>query len=736
MRRSAVAGLALVSATAIVGATTGGAAMAEPTTPASPAASADSVALQDAPVRPNLRVEPRTGRTTPGARQAAAGASQARPGQVRPGSSKASDRAGKIVPGKYIVKLKDGKASPSVTRGTVKALTKANGGTVEKVFTKALHGYSAKLTAAQAKQLAADPDVAYVEPVRWYSASGTQTNPPSWGLDRIDQTTPTLDKSYTYPSTSAADVTAYVIDTGINIDHQDFGGRASYGYNAVPDGRTADDCDGHGTHVAGTVGGKTYGVAKDVKLVAVRVLNCDGEGTTDEVVGGIDWVAQNAQQPAVANMSLGGGASAAIDDAVSIAVASNISFTVAAGNEAWDACAFSPARASAAITVGATDRTDLRAGFSNSGFCLDTFAPGVSITSASIGSTTAKATMSGTSMAAPHVAGATALLRAQNPSWTPEQVRNSVVTNAVSGAVFAPGMTLAFSDGSFAGLYGIDRLLHVGAAPVTRSSVGLRAWINDGLVAADGGGSKPLIAKSWTLGSWEKFDIVSAGGGLVALKAKVNGKYVAADGGGSKPLLAKSTAIGAWEKFQLVHNVDSSVSLKAQVNGKYVAADGAGSKPLIAKSTKIGDWEKFDLEAPNPTVSLKAAANGKFVAADGAGAKPLLAKSTSAGAWEKFELVDLGFGDVALRALVNKKYVTAQSGGSQPLLAKASSIGAWEAFNMDMGTDVAISLRSWANTLFVKADSAGSKPLIAKSVYEPWNDRYLGTWEFFTIASA
>ncbi|WP_229399086.1 S8 family serine peptidase [Micromonospora okii] len=722
--------------TSIVAAT-GGTAMAEPTAPASPDAAADSVALQDAPVRPNLRVEPRTGLTTPGALQAAAGASQARPGQVRPGKSEANDLAGKIVPGKYIVKLKDGKASPSVTRGTVQALTKANGGTVEKVFTKALHGYSAKLTGAQAKQLAADPDVAYVEPVRWFSASGTQTNPPSWGLDRIDQTTPTLDKSYTYPSTSAKDVTAYIIDSGINIGHQDFGGRASYGINAVADGRpTADDCDGHGTHVAGTVGGKTYGVAKDVKLVAVRVLNCDGQGTTDGVVAGIDWVAGNAQQPAVANMSLGGGASTAIDDAVSAAIAKNVSFTVSAGNEAWDACAFSPARTSAAITVGATDRTDLRAGFSNSGLCLDTFAPGVSITSASIGSTTAKATMSGTSMAAPHVAGAAALLLAQNPSWTPEQVRNSVVTNGVSGAVFAPGMTLAFSDGTFGGVYGIDRLLHVGAAPVTRSSVGLRAWINDGLVAADSGGSKPLIAKSWTIGSWEKFDIVSAGDGLVALKSKANGKYVAADGGGSKPLLAKSTAIGAWEKFQLVHNIDSSVSLKAQVNGKYVAADGAGSKPLIAKSTKISDWEKFDLESPNPTVSLKAAANGKFVAADGAGAKPLLAKSTSAGAWEKFELVELGFGDVALRALVNKKYVTAQSGGSKPLLAKASSIGQWEAFNIDMGTDVAISLRSWANTLFVKADSAGSKPLIAKGVYEPWNDRYLGTWEFFTIASA
>jgi subtilisin family serine protease len=689
MRRSAVAGLALASVTSIVAAT-GGTAMADPTTTPAPQAGPEAASLDAAgnPVRPTL------------------------PTGKRP--TAARDAAKDVVPGRYIVKLKDGKASPSATRGAAQALTKANGGKVGKVYTGALRGYSAQLTSAQAKRLAADPDVARVEPVRKYSASGTQANPPSWGLDRIDQTAPALNKSYTYPTT-ASGVTAYIIDSGINVDHQDFGGRASYGFDAF--GGTGADCSGHGTHVAGTVGGTKYGVAKEVSLVAVRVLDCDGWGTSETVLDGIDWVTNNAQKPAVANMSLGGGADYMIDDAVAASIASGVSFVVAAGNEADDACYYSPARAPEAITVGATDRVDMMAGFSNYGSCLDTFAPGVGITSAWIGGTQTTETINGTSMAAPHVAGVAAMILAQNPGWTPQQVRNSIVTNGISGAVLGPA-------GS------IDRLLHVGAAPTTRSSVGLRARINDSLVMAESGGSKPLIAKSWQLGTWEKFDVVSAGSGLVALKSKANGKYVAADGSGSKPLIAKSTAIGSWEKFQLVNNTDGSISLKAQVNGKYVSADGAGSKPLLAKGNSISAWEKFDFEAPNPIVSVKAKANGKFVAADGSGSKPLIAKSTAVGSWEKYELVDLGFGWVAFRAQVNKKYVTAQSGGSQPLLAKGSAISDWEAFFVGWHhPDGTVHLNANANGLIVKADSGGSKPLIAKSTS-------VGSWEQFTIALA
>ncbi|MEO3776863.1 S8 family serine peptidase [Micromonospora sp. B11E3] len=650
MRRTAVAGIALASVTSIVCATTAGAAMAEPTTTPAPQASPDPLGLDAAnAVRPTL--------TAP-----------ARP-QAREG-------VGAVVPGRYIVKLKNDKATPKATRSAVNALTKSNGGTVRKVFTSGLRGYSAQLTPAQAKRLAADPDVEYVQPVRRYKLDGSQSNPPSWGLDRIDQTTPKLGGTYNYPSASASDVTAYIIDTGIDINHEDFGGRASFGFNAVYDGITTD-CNGHGTHVAGTVGGTRYGVAKDVNLVAVRVLDCDGSGTTEEVVAGIDFVtgqALSSDKPAVANMSLGGPTDLSLDDAVAASIAAGVTYTVSAGNEADDACAYSPARTSAAITVGATDRIDMKAGFSNYGSCLDIFAPGVGITSAYTGSTTATATLNGTSMAAPHVAGAAALLLAQNPSWTPQQVRNSIVTTGISGAVVGP-------TGS------IDRLLHVGSAVITRSSVGLRARINDSLVVAQSGGSLPLLAKSWQLQTWEKFDVVSLGSGLIALKSKANGKYVVAESGGSKPLIARSSAVGTWEKFQLVNNTDGSVSLKSMANGKYVAADGAGSKPLIAKSSAVSTWERF-------------------------------------------ELVDLGDGWIALRALVNNRYVTAQSGGSLPLLAKASSINAWEAYYVDWHhPDGTVHLYANANLKIVKADSGGSKPLIAKSTS-------VGSWEQFTIGIA
>ncbi|WP_405115146.1 S8 family serine peptidase [Micromonospora sp. NBC_01405] len=690
MRRSTVAGLALASVTSIVCATTTGAAMANPTTP-NPQASPGAVSPDAAggPVRPALTAPKRT--------QAGKGADKG------------------VVPGRYIVKLKNGKASPSSTRSTVKALAEANGGKVRKVFTGALRGYSAQLTPAQAKRLAADPDVAYVEPVRKYSASGTQTNPPSWGLDRIDQVAPALNNSYTYP-TSASGVTAYVIDSGINIDHQDFGGRASFGFNAVADG-IESDCLGHGTHVAGTVGGTTYGVAKDIDLVAVRVLDCEGYGTTEEVVAGIDWVTNNAQKPAVANMSLGGGADVALDDALAASIASGVSYTVAAGNEADDACSYSPARAEAAITVGATDRVDMMAAFSNYGSCLDTFAPGVGITSAWIGGTDAQETINGTSMAAPHVAGAAALLLAQHPSWTPQQVRNAIVTNGISGAVLGPA-------GS------IDRLLHVNAAPVSRSSVGLRARINDSLVVAESAGSKPLIARSWQLGAWEKFDVVSAGSGLVALKSLINGKYVVAESAGSKPLIARGTAIGPWEKFELFNNTDGSISLKAQINGKYVVAENAGNQPLIARGTSIGAWEKFDFEAPNPIVGMQAKVNGNFVTAESSGNKPLIARGTSAGAWEKYELVDLGSGWVALRALVNNKYVVAQNGGAAPLLAKSTEVIDGEAFFVGWHhPDGTVHLYSNANGMIVTAEAGGTKPLIAKSTS-------VTSSEQFTIALA
>jgi subtilisin family serine protease len=664
LRRSAVAGVALVTATTMLCAATGGAVMADPSTP--------------------------------------------RRGEA-PGAS-----VGGVVKDLYIVVLKDGKASAGATRAAASSLTAANGGSVRKVFSSAVRGFSAQLNEAQAKRLATRAEVSYVEPVRKYSASATQTNPPSWGLDRVDQTGPVQSLSYTYPTT-ASNVTAYIIDTGINIAHQDFGGRASYGYDFVGNDTVADDCNGHGTHVAGTVGGTTFGVAKGVKLVGVRVLDCDGSGTTEGVVAGIDWVTAHAVKPAVANMSLGSPVvDQVLDNALKASIASGVTYAVAAGNEYQNACQTSPGNVPTAITVGATDNVDFRAWFSNYGPCLDVFAPGVNITSAAIGGTTGSASMDGTSMASPHVAGAAALLLSAHPAWTPQQVRDAIVTGGTSGAVQdAMGSP--------------NRLLRVGTSEVARSSVGLRARVNGKYVTAAGG--LPLIASGTSVTASEQFDQVDAGGGLVALRSKANGKYVSADAAGAKPLVAKGSAIAAWEKFQVVNNVDGSVSFKASVNGKFVTADGAGAKPLIASRTSVGLWEKFEYVAPATTITIKAKVNGKFVTADGAGAKPLIASRLSVGLWEKFEILDAGNGYMALKAKVNGKYVMADGAGSMPLIAKGSGIGAWEKFLLwNYLPDGSVNLVADINLKAVTADGAGTKPLIA-------NQDGLGLSEEFFLAA-
>ena len=333
------------------------------------------------------------------------------------------------ITGSYIVVLKD-------TAGAQADLAQRYGGAVRRTYTSAVKGFNVTMTAAAAKRLAASPAVAYVEQDRVVTADAVQTGA-TWGLDRIDQAALPLSTSYTYGS--AAGVTAYVLDSGVRTTHAQFGGRARSGYDFIDNDADANDCNGHGTHVAGTVGGSTYGVAKDVKLVGVRVLDCNGSGSYSKIIAGVDWVTKNAVRPAVANMSLGGTTSTALDDAVKRSVASGVTYAVAAGNDNVDACTQSPARVPAAITVGATDSTDTRASFSNYGACLDIFAPGVKITAASTANDTASASMSGTSMASPHVAGAAALVLGANPSWSPAQVRDNLVGAATAGAVKTPG---------------------------------------------------------------------------------------------------------------------------------------------------------------------------------------------------------------------------------------------------------------------------------------------------------
>ncbi|MFC0625277.1 S8 family peptidase [Kribbella deserti] len=339
------------------------------------------------------------------------------------------------IAGSYLVVLKEQPATRAATALVAKTLASTYDAKVRRTFSSALNGFSASLTEEQARKLAGDERVAYVQQNQRFRMS--QDNP-AWGLDRSDQRDLPLDKLYEAPN-AADNVNVYVIDTGIFAGHEDFGGRASVGTDTISDGQNGKDCQGHGSHVAGTIAGKTYGLAKGAKVFGVRVLDCQGSGTTESVVAGIEWVTANAKKPAVANMSLGGPADQALDDAVKKSVAAGITYAVAAGNESADACKVSPAKEPTAITTGATDDTDTRANFSNFGKCVDIFAPGVDVESVGISGPTATATHSGTSMASPHVAGAAALYLSAKPDATPADVAAALIGAATPDKVKNPG---------------------------------------------------------------------------------------------------------------------------------------------------------------------------------------------------------------------------------------------------------------------------------------------------------
>ncbi|MFE2011499.1 S8 family peptidase [Streptomyces sp. NPDC059491] len=319
------------------------------------------------------------------------------------------------------------------------ALAKKYGGTLQRSYGSEVNGFSASgLTVQEAKRLAADPAVGTVVQNKRFSINETQEKPPSWGLDRIDQAETAGDEKYTYPDAGGEGVTAYVIDTGVRITHQDFGGRATHGFDAVDKDDSADDGNGHGTHVAGTIAGTSHGVAKKAKIVAVRVLDDNGSGTTDQVVAGIDWVTEHHSGPSVANMSLGGGADEALDAAVQRAIASGVTFAVAAGNESSDAGQGSPSRVPEAITVASSTKDDEQSDFSNFGAVVDLYAPGSDITSDWNDSDTGVKTISGTSMATPHVVGAAALYLAAHPSATPAETAAALTGAATADAIKNP----------------------------------------------------------------------------------------------------------------------------------------------------------------------------------------------------------------------------------------------------------------------------------------------------------
>ncbi|MCG8927979.1 S8 family serine peptidase [Lentzea sp. CC55] len=516
-----------------------------------------------------------------------------------------AESAPNAVQDSYIVVLKDNAVASSEVSGRADDLAARYGGKKGFTYKAAFKGFSATMSKQQAKRLAADPSVAYVEQDRTVRVLADQLNPPSWGLDRVDQADLPLDSRYSY-STGASNVTAYVIDTGINYDHADFGGRATFGFDAFTDGRNGKDCQGHGTHVAGTVGGSTYGVAKQVKLKAVRVLNCSGGGSVSTEAAGVDWVTANAVLPAVANMSLYTGVanepSRVLDDAVRASIARGITYVVAAGNFNDDSCKYSPQRVTETINVMATARTDARASFSSYGTCSDLFAPGQDIVSASYSNNTGSATMSGTSMASPHVAGAAALYLADNPAKTPAEVQAAIIAQATPNKVTNPGANSA------------NRLLRTGTGGVPGVSVtnpGNQSTALGGtanLTLSASGGTAPY---TWSATGLPTGLSIGSSSGVVSGTATVAGTYnvtvtatASAGGSGSTSFtwtVGSATCAPQTNGTDVAIRDNTTVTSTVVFSGCTGTASASSSVEVHIKHTYRGDLV-VDLVAPDGSV--------------------------------------------------------------------------------------------------------------------------------------
>ncbi|HKU03649.1 MAG TPA: S8 family serine peptidase, partial [Arthrobacter sp.] len=477
--------------------------------------------------------------------------------------------------GRYLVRFAQGSDVATEAQSL-----QGQGVRIGRTFSAAVRGAAVTATKAQAAALARSPRVALVEPDLPVTVADTQQSPP-WGLDRIDQRALPLSGTFT-PTASGAGVSTYVIDTGVLAENTDFGGRVAPGWTAIADGRGSSDCNGHGTHVAGIIAGKTYGVAKSATVVPVRALGCDGSGYDSDVIAGLDWIASQhaAGTPAVANLSIGGPTSTTLDDAIRGIINDGVTAVVAAGNAAVDACTTSPARVPEALTVAASDSSDRQAGFSNYGSCVDMYAPGVNIQSDWDTSTTSAATLSGTSMASPHVAGAAALSLSRNPQQTPAAVAADLTAAATQGTI------TNVSAGT------PNRLLFTGPAPAPAPVA--RDFTSDGkadLLAQDGNGSL------WTY--------PGQGNGLFGWRIKVGDGWnvmtsISAAGdltGDGKPDLVARDTTGALWTYPGLGNGLFGWRIKVGDGWNVMTADSAagdltgdGQPDLIARDTNGTLW--------------------------------------------------------------------------------------------------------------------------------------------------
>lgn len=417
------------------------------------------------------------------------------------------------------------------------AVVTAHGITPDFTYVKAINGFAGTISDAARAGLMRDRRVLRVEPDGLVQATDTRTGA-TWGLDRIDQRGLPLDATYTY-DLDGAGVTAYILDTGIRYDHVDFGSRASKGYDAF--GGDGSDCHSHGSHVAGTVGGRTWGVASSVRLVSIRVMDCTGSGSWSGVIAGIDWIIRNNAGPAVANMSFSGPTSTSLDDAVRRLIAAGVVVTLSAGNSNTSACGSSPTRVAEALTVGATDKTDTRASFSNYGTCLDLFAPGVGIVSVDYSTTTGSRTKSGTSMAAPHVAGVAALAYARYPGSSAAAIADTVVAWTTKGVVRDPQGSRAdllfSSSGIGGGGGGVNR---PPTADFDFVCTDLDCSFNDRSVDSDGS----IVSTAWAFG-----DGATATSAATAHAYKKAGSYTVSlsvtDNGGATASRSRTVSVSA-----------------------------------------------------------------------------------------------------------------------------------------------------------------------------------------------